>query len=80
MCVTYVSCTCTNCKRVVLFDLFISHVQSYWQGWVLGIAYEGVCFLQNPTDGKFRLVCDDCHNMKAATILIFCFSHLNVYA
>jgi len=33
MCVTYVSCTCTNCTWVVLFDLFISHVQSYWQGW-----------------------------------------------
>ena len=33
MCVTYVSCTCTNCTWVVLFDLFISHVQSYWQSW-----------------------------------------------
>ena len=27
-----------------------------WQGWVLGIAYEEVCFPQNPTDGQFWCV------------------------
>ena len=63
----------------LLSQFSIGTDRALWQGWVLGIAYEGVCFLQNPTDGQFRLVCDDCHNVKTATILIFCFSHNNVY-
>lgn len=116
MCVTYVSCTCT---WVVLFDLFISHVQSYWQGWgthvvhnrshlvsilKLGFMKGILCILPIlywnrwsplarlgiryslwggllPTKPHRRsiLVCDDCKNMKAATILIFCFSMIAIY-